>query len=225
MGSAERRMKAVERELIRLRRRVEKLEDTVSSRRPRVREPVEPSPAELSFINTLMKCRGPRYERDNLRGAVAYAGAVHFGDRQYLWIKDHGLPEIVEHEFDALAGVLSALSSLPRLIMLRSLLQGPRSSQELQAALGISSAGQLYHHLKDLLAAGLVVQSQRGSYQIRGAKMVSILAILAAAMDLTEDGAGDIGTQEISIKGLGPGRKAGPKTKDGFPNKRQPAGD
>ena len=221
MASDERRIKGLERELMRLSRRVVKLEDIVSVKRPRGREPAPPSPAELSFINTLMKSRGPRYERENLRGAVAYAGAVHFGDRQYLWIKDHGLPEVVEHEFDALAGVLSALSSLPRLIMLRSLLQGPRTSRELQEALGISSAGQLYHHLKDLLAAGLAVQSQRGSYQIRDAKIVPILAILAAAMDLTENGAGGIGAQEMSSKGPGHGSKAGRKAGDGFKKKMQ----
>lgn len=225
MAFDERRMKELAREVGRLSRRVEKLEKAIGRKRARGRGPVEPSPAELSFINNLMKFQGPRYERDNLRGAVAYAGAVHFGDRQYLWIKDHGLPEVVESEFDALAGVLSALSSLPRLMMLRSLLQGPRASRELQEALGISSAGQLYHHLKDLIAAGLVVQSQRGSYQIRSDKIVPILAILAAAMDLVENGADVVVGQEMSIKGLDQGPRPGPKTKDGLRKKRQGAGN
>ena len=70
---------------------------------------------------------------------------------------------------------------LPRL---RALIRGPRDRQALQEVLGDATSGQLYHHLRDLQAARLLVQRVRGQYELAPTAVVPVLAILAIAFDL-----------------------------------------
>ena len=86
--------------------------------------------------------------------------------------------------------VLAALGHPVRQAIVRRLLRGPVSSADLQEAVGLSSPGQLYHHLKTLTAANLVEQRSRGDYRISGPHVVPILTILLASSDV----AGDLGT-------------------------------
>ena len=72
--------------------------------------------------------------------------------------------------------------------VVRALVQGAHTSQELQAILGVSSPGQLYHHLKELLAVGIVTQTGRSHYEVAALQVVPLLAILAAAFDLIHRG-------------------------------------
>jgi DNA-binding transcriptional ArsR family regulator len=90
---------------------------------------------------------------------------------------------------DPVASALSALASGPRLRIVAELAFGPVSTGDLaermgQSGSGTGSAGQLFHHLKELLSVGIVHQPQRGVYAIRPAHVVPVLAILTAAMDL-----------------------------------------
>ena len=62
------------------------------------------------------------------------------------------------------------------------------SRAELQEALGDTSTGHLYHHLRELQAAGLIAQRRRGEYEIAPQAPVPLLVIVAAALDL---GAGE----------------------------------
>jgi DNA-binding transcriptional ArsR family regulator len=87
---------------------------------------------------------------------------------------------------------LATLGHPSRLLLLRALLPAPRSSQQLQEVLGVSSPGQLYHHLKDLLAAGLVRQTARSQYEIASHHVIPLLVIFAAATGFTA-GAPDLG--------------------------------
>jgi hypothetical protein len=66
--------------------------------------------------------------------------------------------------------------------LLRALLNGPRNSQQLRRELDDPSAGQLYHHLRELMAAGLVVQPARSVYAIpRGSQVELCIQIIVAA--------------------------------------------
>lgn len=61
----------------------------------------------------------------------------------------------------------------------------PRSWQDgLASRIDASSTGRLFHHLKDLLAAGLVHQPVRGTYALRRTHVVPLLAALSCALDL-----------------------------------------
>lgn len=170
-----------------LARRVVDLEREVKRRPARSSShPPEALGADLALVEQLRRRQGRRYRTKQLQGAVAYGGAVRFGERECLWIREHPLPEIVAHEPGPLAQALATLGHPARLVLLRALLQHSRTSQELQAILGVSSPGQLYHHLKELLAAGIVTQTRRSHYEVAARRVVPVLAVLAAAADLVE---------------------------------------
>ena len=52
---------------------------------------------------------------------------------------------------------------------------------------GDTTSGQLYHHLRALQGAGLIVQRRRGEYDLSPQAVVPVLAILAAAMNVATD--------------------------------------
>jgi DNA-binding transcriptional ArsR family regulator len=173
------RVEALEAQLATLARRVERLEGG------RAREHAsEPAATDLSFLEQLRSRRGSRYRAADARGAIAYAGAAGFGDRESLWIREHAVPEILALEPERLVRAFGALGHPARLVLLRALLARPHSSSELQGVLGVSSPGPLYHHLKELLATGLVTQTGRSQYEVAVHHVVPLLAVLAAVSDL-----------------------------------------
>lgn len=121
-------------------------------------------------------------------GKFGYAGSVGFGDREYVWAKDHVAADVLTADWNLAARTLESLGSPARLALLAALLQAPRSRAELQEALGDTSTGHLYHHLRELQAAGLIAQRRRGEYEIAPQAPVPLLVIVAAALDL---GAGE----------------------------------
>ena len=142
------------------------------------------SPVDAGVVELLRGRHGGPYEDGKNRGAVLYAGAVSVGDREYLWEMERPVPGLLSLKPEVITPILSALASPQRLQLLRALLLGPKSSHELKEALGVSSAGQLYHHLKELVAAGIVEQRDRTAYQLAARHVVPLLAIMAAALDL-----------------------------------------
>ena len=75
-----------------------------------------------------------------------------------------------------------ALSSPQKVSLLRALLgREPESAATLGAATSLST-GSLYHHLRDLMHAGLIAQSGRNQYQItaRGQRVLLLLLALAS---------------------------------------------
>lgn len=83
---------------------------------------------------------------------------------------------------EAVALLGYALSSPQKVSLLRALLGHPTESA---AALGKAaqlSTGSLYHHLRDLMHAGLTAQEGRNRYQItpRGQRVLLLLLALAA---------------------------------------------
>jgi DNA-binding transcriptional ArsR family regulator len=156
-------------------------------------------PIDLRQLNELRHREGPRYVRGSLRGAVAYAGAATLGEGEVLWAGEHGLPQIWDLDLPSVARLLAALGHPARLALVRALLAGVRTSQELQEVINSGSAGQLYHHLKDLIAAGVVDQAGRSRYRISDSRIVPLLVILAAAGDVARphDPEGESAGQEL----------------------------
>ena len=145
----------------------------------------EPAPlADLKALDDLRRRDGPRYSRGRMRGAVTYAGSARLGDEEVLWAGERGLAQIWDMDLAEVATLLAALGHPARLALVRALLVGERSSQELQEVIGSGSAGQLYHHLKDLLAAGVVDQAGRSRYRISASRVVPLLVSFAAAGDV-----------------------------------------
>ena len=145
----------------------------------------EPAPlADLKALDDLRRRDGPRYSRGRMRGAVTYAGSARLGDEEVLWAGERGIAQIWDMDLAEVATLLTALGHPARLALVRALLVGERSSQELQEVIGSGSAGQLYHHLKDLQAAGVVDQAGRSRYRISAGRIVPLLVIFAAAGDV-----------------------------------------
>jgi DNA-binding transcriptional ArsR family regulator len=86
--------------------------------------------------------------------------------------------------------VFGALGNPVRLRIVSILLAGPATTAELAERLDQPSTGQLFHHLKELLTTGLVHQPVRGTYAIRRQDIISLLALLAASLDLAASGGG-----------------------------------
>lgn len=181
------RVAALERDLAALTARVTALEAlTRTTAAPAARVPL---PVHDGLLEVLRQRDGPPYARDGIRGALLYAGAVDLAGAEYVWQIERALPFLLDLDAEAVAPVLLALGNPWRLRLVRALLRGPRSSQQLQEAVGLGSPGQLYHHLKELLAAGIIEQRARSEYRLAARKIVPFLIILTAALDLQGQGA------------------------------------
>ncbi len=132
-------------------------------------------------------------------GRVTYMGVFASGGRQSTWVRNDlntdSLLTLIENR--TAEKVLACVGSSDRLNLLLSILRKPRTVAELVSEGGFSSTGQVYHHLKPLLTADLVVEDerQRGCYIIRPHRVQGIIMLLAGIGDLV-DGAytqGEIG--------------------------------
>src|SRR5581483_5200279 len=120
-----------------------------------------------------------------IQGTLSYAGAIQLAGRPFRFQQRLPAQSLFEVAPDLLAQIFSALASPHRVIILRTLCERPCTAQQLQEVLGMGSAGQLYHHLKELLAAGLITQRERSSaYTIEPAKVIPVCAALMVAFSL-----------------------------------------
>jgi ArsR family transcriptional regulator len=118
------------------------------------------------------------------QGMLSYSGFAQFDQQRYQLARQQTLPALFDMSPEPLAQVFAALANPHRILILRALCDGPRSSQSLQEVLGMSSTGQLYHHLKELLAAGLIIQHGRSGYSIDPVKLIPICVALTVASHL-----------------------------------------
>src|SRR4051794_14490308 len=87
---------------------------------------------------------------------------------------------------DGSVRVLAALASMPRLALYRAVLEQPATSGELMKAAGLNTTGQLYHHLRELIGAGLIVQEGRDRYAIVPDRLPAARTILGAALGVAQ---------------------------------------
>ncbi len=184
MNSEHDRISAIEAQLAAMQERLAALEQAGS---PAATPPPLPQ-ADGSLIEQMRARRGPPYETEQTRGAITYAGAVELQGAEYIWQVERPVPGLLQLEAEGIARVIAALGSPQRILLLRALLNGQHSSQQLQEALDVSSAGQLYHHLKELLAAGIIEQRGRNNYRLDPRKIVPFLTLLAVALELAGSG-------------------------------------
>jgi ArsR family transcriptional regulator, arsenate/arsenite/antimonite-responsive transcriptional repressor len=173
------RLDRLENELRELRERVADLE----AARSQVGSENVPS-LGFGLTDMLRTRKGEMYESPTAAGVVTYAGVVGFEYGEYIWEMERPVPALVALESETLAPVLAALGSPLRLVLVKALLQAPRTNQQLQEIAGIGSPGQLYHHLKELIASGVIEQHSRNLYRVSPAKLVPILTIFAAVLDI-----------------------------------------
>lgn len=121
-------------------------------------------------------------------GGIFYSGQYRGEKRRYRWEpQERRVDQLLGLDGDRVAKVLAALGHKQRLDILRSVLKEPLSGSELVERLNMGTTGQLYHHIKALLGADLLVQEERGGmYALPSHRALPLLLLLAAASDLLD---------------------------------------
>lgn len=120
---------------------------------------------------------------DPTRGFVEYCGRVDFAG-EVDWTIRYSAASVLRLPANARVEVLAALGHPIRLALVQLLLDGPHTGTELAEAVGLTSTGQLYHHVRALSSAGIVEQHSRGTYRIPAPKVVPVLVLMTAAADI-----------------------------------------
>lgn len=130
-------------------------------------------------------------EEKGVHGLVTYLGVYQSGGRQSNWIRN-AVPadELLSLIESGVAGkVLACIGNANRLAILLEILRGPKTVAALVETCGFSSTGQVYHHMKPLLAADVVVEDgqQKGVYTIQPRKVQGIIMLLAGISDMVDE--------------------------------------
>jgi DNA gyrase subunit B len=127
-------------------------------------------------------------EEESRFTSISYSGTITSLEGRGRWKPaSKTFAEVLKPDSGSLANILSSLGHKQRIEMIKSLLQKPKNAAELVKELGMGTTGQLYHHMKPLLHAGIIEQKERGgSYSIAADKILPILLQLAAAAEMFE---------------------------------------
>lgn len=156
---------------------------------PRQRIKEIPSLHGDEYVNTRMRELGTESEEKGLSGAVEYIGVYASGGNQNNWIGKRStdvLLALIENE--SAGHILASIGSNERLHMLLALLKQPMSVAALVRECGYNSTGQVYHHLKPLIASGIVREADNGKgvYCIRNRRVQGLIMLLCGIADLVD---------------------------------------
>lgn len=149
---------------------------------------MHPDPAIMAILDRMENACGA----DGSTGRVTYLGVFGSGGRQSTWIKNGAhtddLLKLVED--NSAERVLACIGSSDRLRLLLAILRKPRTVAQLVGECGFSSTGQVYHHLKPLIAANLVTEDAenegKGVYVIVPHRVQGIIMLLAGISDMVD---------------------------------------
>lgn len=115
-------------------------------------------------------------------GAVLFTGIVATaGIGPYEWQEGYRADDLLENGWEEAGTALAALASPARMLLLREVLHGRSTAAELAEVEGFGTSGQVYHHLRQLVAAGWLRTSSRGRYVVPPERVVPLLVAVAAA--------------------------------------------
>ncbi|WP_300713251.1 helix-turn-helix transcriptional regulator [uncultured Acetatifactor sp.] len=181
-----------------LREQLENLQDMVAASLPN-----KPSAKKLkevqvmqgmhpdSRLSDLMEELCHKTEERNGSGLVSYLGIYQSGGRQSNWIRStvptEDLLSLIESGIAS--KVLACIGNPNRLAILLEILRGPKSVTALVEKCGFGSTGQVYHHMKPLLAADIVVEDehQKGFYVIQPHKVQGVIMLLTGISDMVDE--------------------------------------
>ncbi|TXR58053.1 ArsR family transcriptional regulator [Quadrisphaera setariae] len=121
-------------------------------------------------------------------GAVLFTGTATLPGGTAEWQETRVVDDLLDDgSLDALeapASALAALGSPVRLLLLVRVLRSPTgtaSAAELTADEALGTSGQVYHHVRQLVAAGWLRTAARGRYAVPAERVVPLLVALALA--------------------------------------------
>lgn len=144
-----------------------------------------------SRLSELMKELCYKTEERNESGLVSYLGVYTSGGRQSNWIRNavpaDELLSLIES--GVASKVLACIGNTSRLTILLEILRGPKTVASLVEKCSFGSTGQVYHHMKPLLAADIVAEDehQKGVYIIQPHKVQGIIMLLAGISDMVDE--------------------------------------
>jgi len=152
-------------------------------------ENMHPDPHIMAVLDRLENTCGANGET----GTITYLGVFASGGRQSTWIKNEistdPLLNLIETRIAE--KVLNCIGNNDRLNILLALLKNPMTVAELVTNGGYNSSGQVYHHLKPLIAADLVVEDknnyEKGTYIVQPHKVQGIIMLLAGISDMIDE--------------------------------------
>jgi DNA-binding transcriptional ArsR family regulator len=167
--------------------RVTELERRLAALEPPVKE--EPakgrSAAEAAESDDLWALHGLQEQlaeggADN--GGVLFTGAVRIPSGQrYEWQYGLATDAVLDISWEGAADAFAALGRPVRLRLLREVLGGRCTAAELTDLDDTGTTGQIYHHLRQLTAAGWLRTAARGRYEVPADRVVPLLVMLTAA--------------------------------------------
>ncbi|MCK7626616.1 helix-turn-helix domain-containing protein [Streptomyces sp. RS10V-4] len=115
-------------------------------------------------------------------GGVLFTGAVRTpAGLRYEWQYGLATDTVLEGDWSDASEVFAALGQPVRLRLLREILGGRCTAAELTELDGTGTTGQIYHHLRQLTAAGWLHTTARGRYEIPADRVVPLLVVMTAA--------------------------------------------
>lgn len=117
-------------------------------------------------------------------GGIVFAGVLDTpagGTIKWQWGEPADV--IVDDDWGSRADALSALGNVLRLNILQAVLHGTTRVAALVEELESGTSGQVYHHLKELTAAGWLTSPKRGEFAVPNSRLIPLLAVISAAGD------------------------------------------
>lgn len=115
-------------------------------------------------------------------GAVLFTGDVTLeSGEHWSWQEVFSADSIMASDWGTASSGLSALHHPVRLALLQAVIGGTTTVAGLTTLDGLGTTGQVYHHLRALVAAGWLASGRRGHYSMPGQRVVPLMVIIAAA--------------------------------------------
>ncbi len=147
---------------------------------------MHPDPSLCDVLDKLENSCG----ETNDSGRITYVGVFSSGGRQSTWIQNNvsadELLSLIENK--TAEKVLACIGSNDRLNILLAILKKPMTVAQLVEEYGYNSTGQVYHHLKPLIAADLVAEDgkKKGYYVVVPHRVQGIIMLLAGISDIID---------------------------------------
>lgn len=166
-----------------LTRRLADLAERIERLERRDRAGAHPA-ADLDLVRQMVDRLEPGAAGTPGEATVFYAGTGRWGSGTVVWQMIRTWDEVLIEAGQQAAVLFAALAYPTRLRIVVELLAGELTTAQLNQRLDQPSSGQLFHHLRELLAAGIIHQPVRGTYAIAKRRVVPLLALLSAAVDV-----------------------------------------
>lgn len=130
-------------------------------------------------------------EKRGVSGLVTYLGVYNSGGRQSNWIRNMvpvgDLLSLIDK--GVASKVLACIGNENRLAILLEILRGPKTVAALVEKGHFGSTGQVYHHMKPLLAADIIAEDkqQKGVYVVQPHRVQGIIMLLAGISDMVDE--------------------------------------